>query len=79
MHIRVLLFGATAQIVGEGKVDLQSEAPASVGEVLERLSADHPALRSYRLLSAVNQEYVGKKHILEAGDELAIFTAVSGG
>ena len=79
MTIKLLFFGATADAVGKRELQFQSEAPMSVGEALQRLSADYPPLRSHRLLSAVNQEYAGDKHLLEDGDELAVFTAVSGG
>jgi len=36
-------------------------------------------LRSHKLLVAVNQEYAGDAMPLKDGDEVAIFTAVSGG
>jgi molybdopterin converting factor small subunit len=46
---------------------------------VQRLVGDHPGLGIRRLLFAVNEEYVSPTARLKDGDELAIFTAVSGG
>jgi len=79
MRIKILFFGATADIVGRREIEYNCENTASAEEVLIRLTAEYPALSNRRLLSALNQEYVPGKTILSDGDELAVFTAVSGG
>jgi molybdopterin converting factor small subunit len=79
MNVKVLFFGATADVVGKRQIDVQYDGPTAVADVLENLSADHPSLHGHTLLSAVNQEYVDNHYLLKDGDELAVFTAVSGG
>jgi molybdopterin converting factor small subunit len=79
MNVRVLFFGATADETGKRLVELplsdESDAELALSEVLTQF----PKLKNHRLLLAVNQEYVSGEHKLSEGDELAIFTAVSGG
>jgi len=79
MNVRVLFFGATADDTGRRSIELslkdESSADSALGEVL----AQFPRLKNHRLLFAVNQEYVSGEHNLSEGDELAVFTAVSGG
>ena len=79
MTIKLLFFGATADIVGKREIEFAHETPTSIEDVLSRLSRDFPAFRTHRLLFAVNQDYASDKHVLDNGDELAVFTAVSGG
>jgi len=79
MNVRVLFFGATADDTGHRSIELsltgESSADSALGEVL----AQFPRLKNHRLLLADNQEYVSGEHYLSEGDELAVFTAVSGG
>jgi molybdopterin converting factor small subunit len=79
MDLRVLFFGATADIAGQRSMVVtvkdDASAGAAMGSVLERF----PALSGHKLLFAVNQEYISRDSRLAPGDELAIFTAVSGG
>lgn len=79
MKVQVLFFGATADEVGERKIeiDLEGETKAknAFGQILEKF----PQLQKHSLLFAVNQEYATGEQIIRNGDELAIFTAVSGG
>jgi molybdopterin synthase sulfur carrier subunit len=79
MRVRVLFFGATAALVGTREVEATIDESDSPTNVLKRFAATHPALRSHRFLFAVNEEYVADNSLLKEGDELAIFTAVSGG
>jgi molybdopterin converting factor small subunit len=79
IRVRVLFFGATAGEVGK-RVD-EIEAPAGIASksIFDRILTDHPRLSTHKLLFSVNQEYATGKETLKSGDELAIFTAVSGG
>ena len=79
MQVRVLFFGATADEAGMRSVELPIEDSTSAGSAFDEILRTFPKLNSHKLLFAVNQEYVAKDHILLDGDELAIFTAVSGG
>jgi len=79
MKVQVLFFGATADETGEREISFDvgenAQAEAVFGEIVERF----PRLANHKLLFAVNQEYANGDEIINDGDELAVFTAVSGG
>jgi len=79
MLIRVLFFGATADAVGMRETKVTVNDDSSVAEVVDRLSLQYPQLSNRKLLTAVNEEYKAPNVSLRDGDQLAIFTAVSGG
>lgn len=79
MQIRVVFFGATAEAVGKREMSISLDSPLSAERAVALVAAEHPRITSHRLLTALNQEYVPGETILKDGDELAIFTAVSGG
>jgi len=79
MKVTVLFFGATAAAVGTNTVELNLDDRADTGQVFDKVLETFPELSSHRLLFAVNQEYACSNTPLKAGDELAVFTAVSGG
>lgn len=79
MKVQVLFFGATADAVGEREVEFEFENGTKSDSALNRIVSVYPRLKQHSLLFAVNQEYVGSDKILNDGDELAVFTAVSGG
>lgn len=78
MKVKVLFFGATAEAAGEKEVELsfdaETEAKAAFGKIVESF----PNLPQ-KLLFAINQEYSKGDEIIKDGDELAVFTPVSGG
>jgi len=76
MSVSVLFFGATADVVGKRKIEIIS---ATSTQLLENIISEYPRLASHKLLIAVNQEYAADTVLLDDGDEVAIFTAVSGG
>ena len=79
MQIRVLFFGATADEIGKRSLEFPIEDSASARIAFDEILKSFPKLNSHNLLFAVNQEYVTEDRVLQDGDELAIFTAVSGG
>jgi molybdopterin synthase sulfur carrier subunit len=79
MNVQVLLFGATANWIGSRKLDISIDENATVADVFERLTAQYSTLKDRKLKLAVNQQYATGEEIVFDGDELAIFTAVSGG
>ena len=79
MKIAVLFFGATADAVGSRELELAVDETPTAKSLIDQLSKDHPALAKHKLLIAVNEEYADPDTILDDGDELALFTAVSGG
>ena len=79
MKVRVLFFGATADAVGEREIEIDLAETAAADEAFALLKEKFPQLKKHSLLFAVNQEYVKGDEAIRDGDELAIFTAVSGG
>jgi molybdopterin synthase sulfur carrier subunit len=79
MRVSVLFFGATADETGKRSVEFTIEDSASARTALGKIVESFPPLRNHKLRFAVNQEYVHDECVLREGDELAIFTAVSGG
>lgn len=79
MAIKVLFFGATAALVGLREIEMDAAAGTAVREVFARVLDKYPELAGRKLLISVNEEYSQGNEILRDGDEIAIFTAVSGG
>ncbi|MBS1796020.1 MAG: MoaD/ThiS family protein [Acidobacteria bacterium] len=77
--VSVLFFGATADEVGDREVDLELPENSRAEDALARIVERFPRLAAHKLLFAVNQEYASGAEIIGDGDELAVFTAVSGG
>ena len=81
MRITIKLFASYRELLGEDELLLEVEEGASVGDALAILKDRFPLLanQGYSPLTACNLEHVPKRHLLEDGDELAIFPPVSGG
>lgn len=79
MKVQVLFFGATADETGEREVELLLAENANAERAFAEIVEKYPRLKNHKLLLAVNQEYARGDETLKNGDELAIFTAVSGG
>ena len=79
VNVRVLFFGATADVVGKRELELSVPAEVTAGTVFERLTIDYPDLKRHKLLFSLNQNYASGDEPVNDGDELAVFTAVSGG
>ena len=79
MDIQVLFFGATADWVGHRELTLSINNKAATADVVEQLISQYSLLKDRKLKIAVNQQYAKGNEIIRDGDELAIFTAVSGG
>ncbi len=79
MSARVLFFGATANIANKREIDVAVENGLTVTRVLEAIVSQIPGLASHKLHISINQQYADGDELVQEGDELAIFTAVSGG
>jgi len=77
--LKVLFFGATAEAAGTRSTQLEMPHGASSGDALDELLRLYPGLASHKLLYSVNQSYATGSEHLKGDDELAVFTAVSGG
>ncbi len=79
MKLQVLFFGATAEAVGERRIEIELEREIKAAAAFKQIISAYPNLQKHSLLFAVNQEYADGEETLDAGDELGVFTAVSGG
>ena len=79
MKVQVLFFGATADETGEREISFDVRENAKADAVFAEIVEKFPRLAAHKLLFAVNQEYANGDEIIKDGDELAVFTAVSGG
>jgi molybdopterin converting factor subunit 1 len=79
MKVQVLFFGATAAATGEREIEFDLAEQAKTADALQQILQKFPQLKQHSLLFAVNQEYASGDEIVKNGDELAVFTAVSGG
>lgn len=79
MKVRVLFFGATAAAVGKRETFIELRPNSNVATALDSVLKNHPALESQKLLFSINEEYVRPDTSLSDGDDLAVFTPVSGG
>lgn len=81
MQVKLLFFATLKDIVGARQLQLDIPADATISDLLTRLEAIYPRFKDYRpvLLTAINEDYVGKDARISEGDEVAIFPPVSGG
>lgn len=79
IKVNVLFFGATAEAVGTREIEMNFAAATQSNAAFAEIKSKYPRLNDHRLLFAVNQEYANGSELIEEGDELAVFTAVSGG
>jgi len=79
MTSKLLFFGAAADAIGARELEVEIHDTSRVNSVVESLARTHPKLLKHKLLFAVNEQYVTENELLKNGDEVAIFTPVSGG
>ena len=79
MNVSIMFFGAIADAVGSRELVFPAKGPLTTKVLIDELSQLHPALAKHKLLIAVNETYAEPDTILNNGDSVAIFTAVSGG
>ncbi len=79
INVSVLFFGATAEEVGKREIEFDLPEQTKASEAFAKIVEKFPQLKRHSLLFAVNQEYAGGDELIGNSDELAIFTAVSGG
>lgn len=77
--MKVLFFGQTAEIVGARELEITLNEAVQAKEAFAEVLEKYPKLKENKLLFAVNQEYSNGEELIKNNDELAIFTAVSGG
>ena len=81
MKLQVQIFGALAQRIGTGVVEVSLPTDATVAMLLDVLAQQHEpiAVMRDRLAVAVNLDYARVGDVLHEGDEVALIPPVSGG
>lgn len=79
IRVKVLFFGATADAAGEREVEMMLDNSITAEKAFAQIVEKFPRLNGHKLLFARNQEYIKGDEPIADGDELAVFTAVSGG
>ena len=77
--ISVLFFGSTAEVTGRRRLEIEVADGTHARAIFDRMLTEHPRLAVHKLHFSVNQQFANGDEIVRDGDELAIFTAVSGG
>lgn len=77
--VTILFFGRTAELAGTRRTRYPLAPGDNVQKVAEWAIAAYPQLAGARLLYALNEQYTDHLAELRDGDELALFTPVSGG
>ncbi len=72
-------FCITADLIGEREIIFSVDENSRPHQTFSDIVENFPQLANRELLFSINQEYARGDEILRDGDELAIFTAVSGG
>ena len=81
MTVNVLFHSYFKELAGTARTLEPLPAGATLGELQDRLMARFPKLASMRnsTLLAVGHEYQPRSHVLQEGDEVALFPPVQGG
>jgi molybdopterin converting factor subunit 1 len=81
MIVRVHLFARARDVFGGDAVTVQIAEGGTVAELCAALRRERPQLAGLleRSALAVNAEFAGPGHRLNAGDEIALLPPVSGG
>lgn len=79
VNVKVLFFGAAADTAGRRSIEMELTPGTKSGEAFCRVAQLFPSFSDQKLLFSVNEEYADGGEALMDGDELAVFTAVSGG
>jgi sulfur-carrier protein len=79
--ITLKLFAAYQEAYGVPERVLEFPAGTTVGQVCDRLIAEHPELERWRNLTrfGVNLQFVDAETVLQTGDEVVLIPPVSGG
>lgn len=77
--IRVSLFAAFAEFVGERRLDFPYRPGLTCADLWEEITGKYPRVAAVPPLFAINDEYVPKETPLQDNDSVMLFPPVSGG
>lgn len=79
MNVRLIFFAAAADSAKTRSTEVQLPEGSRIMHLGKFVVAEYPPLQNHKLIYAVNQQYVSPNQVLNDGDEVAVFTPVSGG
>jgi sulfur-carrier protein len=79
MIVKLKLFAYLRETLGPEEEEVDIRDGEKVGDLWNRFKRKIPGDKDFRVLFAVNGEYVGGDRELEEGDEVAFIPPVSGG
>jgi MoaD family protein len=81
MKIHVHFYAQLRDLIGVRELDVDLSEGATVRDLLEKIYAHQPALRSHdkSILIGAGMEFVDRNHKLKPGEEIAIMPPVQGG
>jgi molybdopterin converting factor small subunit len=81
MKVRTLFYAQLRDLVGMRELDLDLADGATVRDLLDKIYAQQPALRSCdkSILIGAGVEFVDRNYELKSGEEIAIMPPVQGG
>ena len=79
MAVNLLFFGPIADEIGQRSVNIDPPSGCTSLSLVEDVRREYPGLDRHKLLFSLNQQFASGDEIVRDGDELAIFTPVSGG
>jgi len=81
MKVRVQFYAQLRDLTGIGELDLELPEPSTVGELLEKVYAQQPALRAHNnsILIGAGVEFVGRDYKLKSGEQISLMPPVQGG
>jgi MoaD family protein len=81
MKVRVQFYAQLRDLVGMREVDIDLAEGATVGDLLEKIYAQQPALGPHdkSILIGAGVEFIDRNYKLKPGDEISIMPPVQGG
>jgi MoaD family protein len=81
MKVRVQFYAQLRELIGVHELELEVPQGATVRELLERIYAQEPTLRTHdkSVLIGAGLEFVDRNYTLNPGEEIAIMPPVQGG
>ena len=81
MKVRVQFYAQLRDLVGMRELELEILDGATIGDLLEQLYVERPALGGHdkSILIGAGLEFVDRKYELKSGEEIAIMPPVQGG
>jgi MoaD family protein len=81
MNIHVQFYAQLRDLIGTRELEVELAEGATVRDLLEKIYAQRPALRSHdkSILIGAGVEFVDRNYKLKPGEEIAIMPPVQGG